>query len=118
MTLGPRQIAIATKRSAGNRCRELLAQRLDCADRIVSRQMHTDHAPSMRFERLEISQILRLVELREIVRRAGNRDRFTMILRDLQEQSRVRTALVELTARMEALRPIRKCGRDTEALDH
>ena len=101
----------------GNRGDNLLAKRFDRVDRIVSRQMDANHAPSMRLERLEISKILRLVELREIVRRTGDSNRLAMVLRDLQEQAGVRTALVQLSGRMQAARAVAESRRDAVALD-
>ena len=46
---------------------DFVAQRFDRADWNVSRQMHANHAAAMRFERLEVAEVLCLVELREIV---------------------------------------------------
>src|ERR1700691_130719 len=82
-------------RLPGNGGDDFIAQRFDRADRILSRQMYAKHAPAMRLERLEISQVLRLVELREIVRRTRDHNRVAMVLSDLQKQAGVRTALVQ-----------------------
>src|ERR1700722_9323905 len=89
-----------------DRLDDFAAKCLERHDCIVSGQMHANHAPAMRLERLEIAKVLRLVELRKIVRRTGDGNRFAMVLRDLQEHSRVRTALVQLPGRMQASRAI------------
>src|SRR5580700_6175856 len=89
-------------------------QRVDC---IVSGQMHANHAPALRLERLEIAEVLRLVELRKIVRSARNSNRLAMFLGDLQEQSDVRTALVQLSGRMQASRAVAEGRCDAVAFD-
>src|SRR5208282_2852049 len=96
---------------------DLPAERLDRTDWIVSRQMYANDAPAMRFERLEIAERLRLVELREVIWLTGNRNRVATVLRDLQEQAGVRTALVQLSGRMQASRTVAECCRNAVALD-
>src|SRR5258708_27966665 len=89
-----------------DRLDDFAAKCLERHDCIVSGQMHANHAPAMSFERLEIAEVLRLVELRKIVRRTGDGNRFAMVLRGLKEQSRVRTALVQLPGRMHSSQPV------------
>ncbi len=74
-----------SRRLLCDRFNDLLTKIFQRADWILSRQMDPNHAASMRLERLEIAEVLRLIEHREVVRRARYRNRFAMVLRDLQK---------------------------------
>src|SRR5260370_41116683 len=106
------------RRLLRDRLDELLAKIFERANRILSRQMNPNHAPPMRLERLEVAEVLRLIQHREVVRRARYRNRFAMVLRYLQKEPGVGSALVQLAARMQVARAVAEGGRDSVAFDH
>src|SRR5271167_2119190 len=95
-----------------DRLDDFAAKLFESCNCIVSRQMHANHAAATRLERLEIAEVLRLVELREIVRRARYTNRFAMVLRDLEEQAGVRATLMQLPGRMQTARTVAEGRRD------
>src|SRR5712692_2874944 len=97
---------------------DLLAKIFELADWILSRQMDPNHAPAVRLEGLKVAEVLRLIEHREIVRRARYRNRLAMVLRDLQKESGVGSALVQLSSGMQVARAVAERGCDSVALDH
>src|SRR5277367_1587988 len=113
-----RTSAVSASSSFCKRRDDLAAQRFERIDRIVARQMHPDDAPPARLERLEIADVLRVVELRETVSYTRYLDRVAMVLRDLEEQAGVGTALVQLPGRMQIARPVAEGRCDTVELDH
>src|SRR6266851_180566 len=97
---------------------DLLAKDFERADWILSRQMDSNHAPAMRLEGLEVAEVLRLIQHREVVRSARYRNRLAMVLRDLQIESGVGSAFVQLSGRMQVAGAVTERGRDSVALDH
>src|SRR5882672_5371363 len=89
-----------SRRLLCDRFDDLLAKDFQRADWILSRQMDPNHAASMRLEGLEVAEVLRLIQHREVILRARYRNRLAMVLRDLQKESGVRSAFVQLASRM------------------
>src|SRR5919198_4039882 len=107
----PRSSFLLCPRRARQRQRlaDVLVQALEAGEH-VSAEVDADGAPAPGRERAEVAERLRLLQGAEGVGRA----RYRQILRvgrgDLQEDARVRAALVELPRRVEEARPV-ACGR-------
>src|SRR5919201_5091549 len=93
----------------GERLADVLVQTPEAGEH-VRPEVDADGAPAAGRERAEVAERLRLLQGAEGVGRA----RYRQILRvgrgDLQEDARVRAALVELPRRVEEARPV-SCGR-------
>ena len=75
----------------------------------IAAEMDSQHGQVVTLERLEIARRLRVDQLAEGVRPAGDRAVLRMIGRELQEPADRRAALVELAGRVEETRAIAGC---------
>src|SRR5262245_10214377 len=75
--------------------------------------MNVERAPAARPKHLQISRRLERFHLAEGVSLPGNREVLPVVGRDLEKNTFVRAALVELTGRVEKARAVTERGRDS-----
>ena len=76
----------------------------------IGAKIYPSHTPSVFLQCFQISQSLGLLERAKGIGSAGDRDIFVIIRSQLQEQPRVRAALMELTCGMQEARSITQGG--------